>query len=157
MSVGSARERILTVERSCNDPAYAVLAYEHRSCNLAIAVQLLHGHNVLVRGDLKYAVRRRIHYQRARFDVFFSVIFNNFRARIRLVANDFTPRLCFEFLYNFVGEAVRVRGQGVGRNYAGNLPVSYRSIFAHRLSRHSRIARQWRFYTSADAVYIEKS
>ena len=84
------REGVRPRKGTGDDPPHGVLPFptlgQHGAGDLAHAVQLLHGHHLLVGGDLKHAVSRGIHYQRTGPYMLVGVVLNDLRARIRLVA-----------------------------------------------------------------------
>ena len=108
-------------------------------------------------GDLKNAVRRRVHDERTRFYALFAVVLDDFRARIGLVAKHFSARASFKLFDDVLRETVRVGRQRLWRDYARNLPVSYCSVLAQRRFFKARIASLRIRDSAAHRIDIEKS
>ena len=86
MAARRALIRPFSCKRPCDDSAYEILSHQKLSCNPTIPVQLLHRNHVLMRRNLKHAVRGSIDNQFSRFYVLPPVIPDDLHAGIRLVA-----------------------------------------------------------------------
>src|SRR5205823_1799317 len=75
--------------------------------DIARAIQLRNGDDVLVRGDLKYAVGRRVNDQRAGSQVLRAELVDDLRTRCSLVAEYASSGLARERVQEIAGETVR--------------------------------------------------
>ena len=88
-----------------------------------------------MRGDLEYAVGRRIDNRPARSHVLFAEFFDNLRPRGRLVAERFAADARFERIHDFCWEAVRVDRKRLFEMNARHLPVARGGVLAGRSER----------------------
>ena len=115
MAVGGAVEGVggVAEEGAGDDAAHAVLALQHLAGDLAIAVQLMHRHKLLVGGDLKHAVGAGVDDEGILLHGLLAVVLQHLRAGVGLVAEDFVAGLFLELVDEAVREAVRGRWAAV--------------------------------------------
>ncbi|MNC22616.1 hypothetical protein D3C75_706210 [compost metagenome] len=99
-------------------------------------VQLLQRNNLLMGGDLEYAVRRRVYNPGAGLHMLLTQLVQNFRAGRRFITEDAPAGAPGEFLQQFRREAVRVGVERSGNPQAHNLPMACHGVFAYGLLRH---------------------
>ena len=135
MAVSSAVEGIgsMAEEGAGDDAAHAVLALQHLAGDLAVAVQLMHRHKLLVGGDLEHAVGAGVDDEGILLHGLLAVVLQHLRAGVGLVAEDLVAGLLFELVDEAVREAVREGGQGSRADDTGDLPVADGGILAHAL------------------------
>ena len=135
MAVGGAVEGIRSVsqEGACDHAAHAVLTLEHLAGDLAVAVQLMHRHQLFVGGHLKYAVGTGVDDKGVFFHGLLAVILQYLRAGVRLVAQHLVAGLFLKLVDQLIREAVREGGQRLGAYHTGDLPVTNGGILAHAL------------------------
>ena len=132
MAAGRAGEirRAGAHKGSGNDAPHAPRAGEQFPCLFANPIQLFHGDQVLVGGDLEHAVRRSVHNEFAGFQVLLAVIPEHLRAGIGPVAQHLIAGFGGEGIQQFLGEPLREGGQRLRAEQAGDLPVADGGILA---------------------------
>jgi len=90
-------------ERPRDDAADAMRPNEQFPGDLAHAVELADRNNVIVGGNLKHAVARRVNDELTRANVFFTKFLYDFRAGGGLVSDGFPADLPLKFLINSGG------------------------------------------------------
>ena len=135
MAVGGAVEGVggAAEEGAGDDAAHAVLALQHLAGDLAVAVQLMHRHQLLVGGHLKHAVGAGVDDKGVFLHGLLTVVFQHLRAGVGLVAQHLVAGLFLELMNEFVREAVREGRQRLGADHTGDLPVTNGGILAHAL------------------------
>ena len=135
MAVGGAVEglRRAAQEGAGDDAAHAVFALQHRAGDLAIAVQLMHRHQLLVRSHLKDAVGAGVNDEGILPHGLLAVIPEHLCAGIGLVAEHLVAGLFLERMDEFLREAVREGGQRFRADHTGDLPMADGGILAHAL------------------------
>ena len=135
VAVGGAVEGIRSVaqEGACDHAAHAVLALEHLAGDLAVAVQLMHRHQLFVGGHLKYAVGTGVDDKGVFFHGLLAVILQHLRTGIGLVAQHLVAGLFLKLVDERLREALRKGGQRFGADNARDLPVTDGGILAHAL------------------------
>ena len=96
MTARGARIRMLTRKGTRDDTSYSVLTREQLACDLAIAVKIPDRNDILVCGNLEYAISRGINDERACFAMLVTVVANNVGSRIRQIANGLAAGSLFE-------------------------------------------------------------
>ena len=135
VAVGGAVEGVggVAEEGAGDDAAHAALALQHLAGDLAIAVQLMHRHKLLVGGHLKHAVGAGVDDEGILLHGLLAVVLQHLCAGVGLVAEDFVAGLFLELVDEAVREAVREGGQRLGADDTGDLPVADGGILAHAL------------------------
>ena len=135
MAVGGAVEGVggAAEEGAGDDAAHAVLAPQHLAGDLAVTVQLMHRHKLLVGGDLKHAVGAGVDDEGILLHGLLAVVLQHLCTGVGLVAEDFVAGLFLELVDEAVREAVREGGQRLGADDTGDLPVADGGILAHAL------------------------
>ena len=131
---------VLTVnggEGTGNNSAHAVLTDKQLACYLAIAVKLRKGYNILVRGNLEYAVRGGVYNKLSRPHVLVTVVADNVRAGVGKVAQRAPARSFLECGNNLGGEAVRICRKGTLGDNSHKLPVTDGGVLTHALFLHA--------------------
>ena len=129
VSAGRALEvRPLPRVRARDDAGNAMLAREDLPRDAAVLVELLGRHHVLVGRNLEDAVGRGVDNELAGLELLATVVLNDLRAGIGLVAEHPTARLARELVQHLLGEAVGVRWEALGRDDARHLPVPHRGV-----------------------------
>ena len=161
MAVGGAVEGIRAVaqEGAGDHTTYAVLALEHFPGDLAVAVQLLHRHKLLVGGHLKNAVGTGIDDEGVFPHGLLAVVLQHLRTGIGLVAQHLVAGLLLIFPDQFLREALGEGGQRLRADHTGDLPVADGGILAHALllqaGKGSR--RGIRFLPCGHAINVEQA
>ena len=155
---GAVKVRVLAFKGSRDDPPDGVLAFENRPGFFAKLVELLKRNHVLVGGNLENAVRRGIDYGFSGGDVLPSVVHNELRAAVRLVAENIEPRCFGEGVDYLLREAVRIGRKRSFRHEPRQLPVPGGGVLAHALFAHAPKGAQGRsrFFDTGNAVDISK-
>ena len=160
VTAGSAGKITFIVDdkRSCDNPADGVFTRQNLPCDFAITVKFFDGNYAFVRGDLKHAVGGSIYYERAVAHTLFPVVFDDFRPRIRFIANRFSARQTFKFVDHVFRKTVRIGRKGRRRDNARDFPMSDSGIFARARFGKSyvRADRRRLFFTEVYAVDIEQ-
>ena len=135
---------ILADEGTRDDPADAVLAAHDGTRLAARLVKLLARHDILVRRELQHAVRRSVDDELPRLDMLASVVVDDLRARIRLVADELPADARLKRGDDRGREARRVRRHRVLADDARQLPMPRRRVLAARafLQPRKRAARR---------------
>ena len=135
MAVGGAVEglRRAAQEGAGDDAAHAVFALQHRAGDLAVTVQFVHRHQLLVRGHLKHAVGAGVADEGILPHGLLAVVLQHLRAGVRLVAQHLVAGLFLERMDEFLREAVREGGQRFRADHTGDLPMTDGGILAHAL------------------------
>ena len=120
-------------EGACDHAAHTVLALEHFAGDLAVAVELMHRHQLFVGGHLKYAVGAGIDDKGVFFHGLLAIILQHLRAGIGLVAQHLVAGLFLKLVDERLREALRKGGQRFGADNARDLPVADGGILAHAL------------------------
>ena len=118
-------------EGTGDDPAHAVLPSQDPPGDPAVLVELFHGNHVLVSRDLEDGIRGGIDDQIPGLHVLVTVLVDDGGSGPGSVCQDAPPGGLPEGLQNFLGEAVGIGGQRLGRNNACDLPVSDGGILTH--------------------------
>ena len=161
MAVGGAVEGIRAVaqEGAGDHTTYAVLALEHFPGDLAVAVQFLHRHKLLVGGHLKNAVGAGIDDEGVFPHGLLAVVLQHLRAGIGLVAQHLVAGLLLIFPDQFLREALGEGGQRLRADHTGDFPVADGGILAHALllqaGKGSR--RGIRLFPCGHAVNVEQA
>ena len=108
-----------------------MLALQQVTGNVAVFIQLLNGHNTLVRRNLEHGVGRGINNQIPALYVLIPEHFNDFCAGIGLIGQHTAACCLAEGFQHFLGEALGIGGQRIGRNDARNFPVADGGILTH--------------------------
>ena len=116
-----------------DDAGHAVVAGEDLAGDAAVLVELLHGHEVLVGGDLEHAVGRGVDDEVAGLELLLAIVLDDLGARVGLVAKHAAPGLALELLDDLGWKAVGVGGEALGRDDARHLPVAHGGVLAGRL------------------------
>ena len=93
-------------------------------------IQLFHGNQLLVGGDLEHAVRRGVHDEFAGFQVLLAVIPEHLRAGIGPVAQHLIAGFGGEGIQQFLRESLREGGQRLRAEQTRDLPVADGGILA---------------------------
>ena len=135
VAVGGAVEGVggVAEEGAGDDAAHAVFALQHLAGDLAVAVQLMHRHKLLVGGHLEHAVGAGVDDEGVLLHGLLAVVLQHLCAGVGLVAEDLVAGLFLELVDEAVGEAVREGGQGPRADDTGDLPVADGGILAHAL------------------------
>ena len=155
---GRTLEGMNTLKWTCNYTADTVLTLKHFTSNLAVFIKRFYRHNVLMCGDLKYAVSRRVNDKLACFYVFFAKVTYNICTRIGFVAKRTSACELFKFFYHLSGKSVGIGRERLFRTNSRNFPMAYRCVLAERCFVHSCIRSRghWGFFTLY-AFDVEKS
>ena len=135
MAVGGAVEGIggVAQEGAGDDTAHAVLALEHLTGDLAVAVQLVHRHQFFVGGDLEHAVGAGVDDEGVLLHGLLAVVLQHLGAGVGLVAQHLVAGLLLKFVDEGIREALREGGQRLRADNARDLPVADGGILAHAL------------------------
>ena len=114
-----------------NDPAHAVVAPQDLAGLVAGIVQLLQGDQLLMGRHLEHRVGGGIDDPLAGIQLLLAVIPDHIGAGIGLVAQPAPAGGLLKGIQHLLGEALRVGGQGLGRDHTGNFPVADGGILAH--------------------------
>ena len=116
-----------------DDTAHAVRALQHLTGDLAVAVKLVHGHQLLVGSHLEHAVGAGVDNEGIFLHGLLAVVLQHLGAGIGQIAEDFVAGFGLKLLNELLREAVGEGGQRVRADHTGNLPVADGGILAHAL------------------------
>ena len=116
-----------------DDAAHAVLAFQHLAGDLAVAVQLVYRHQLLVGRHLENAVGAGVDDEGVLLHRLFTVVLEHLRAGIGLVAEHLVAGLFLERMDQLLREAVGEGGQRFRADDTGDLPMADGGILAHAL------------------------
>lgn len=111
-------------ERAGDHASHAVFVLQQTARDAADVIQLGHGHDVLVRGDLEHAVGGGVHDQLAGDIVLVAQLLNDLRAGRGTVANHAQTGFLFKLPDQLLREAVRIGRKGLLQRQPGDFPVS---------------------------------
>ena len=147
---GRRQGEIMAVDRSCkgmlahegtgNDTAHAVFTLKQIPSRLAMAVQLLHGHNRFMGSDLEHAVGRGVDDQLAGGDVLLAVVLDDLGAGIGQITQRAPPGSSFKLCHDLPGEALGISGHSLLGDHARQLPVPHGGILSGGLLHQSAVA-----------------
>ena len=161
VAVGGAVEGIRAVakEGAGDHTTHTVLALEHFPGDLAVAVQFLHRHKLLVGGHLKNAVGAGIDDEGVFPHGLLAVVLQHLRAGIGLVAQHLVAGLLLILPDQLLREALGEGGQRLRADHTGDFPVADGGILAHALllqaGKGSR--RGIRLFPCGHAVNVEQA
>ena len=112
-----------------NHAANAVFANQHAAGFGTDFIQLFYRDDRLVGGNLEHAVCGGVYDQCAGFHMFLTIVFDDFGAGVRLVAQYLIPGAGGKLIQNFFRESIRESWQWLRAEQTGNLPVTDGGIF----------------------------
>jgi hypothetical protein len=114
--------------------------------DFAHTVQLVDRNYVFVRGNLEYAVARRVHDRLSRPYVFFAQFLDDLSPRRRLVANGLAPYLSLKRIDDFRWESLLVHRKRLVQPNSRHFPMTRGGVFPRRFCRAFSIGGEWLFH-----------
>ena len=118
--------------RSCNDTAdFPLVFHGQLTGNLAVMIQRLQSHRLLVAADLQYGIRRGIDDQFSVFDLALCQLIEDLRSARRLITDDLSAGSFFQLVDQFFRKSVvGERNERLCRVNSHHLPVAGHGVFS---------------------------
>ena len=127
------------VERTGDDTSDSMLSLHYLSGFVAYIIKLFDRDYIFMSCDLKNRISARIYYQSSGFDMFSSIILDDFCAGIWFIAENISAGSFLQLVEYLLRKTVRICRKRCEGSHSCHLPVSDSRILAYRFFLHTAV------------------